>query len=530
MRKMRLLTVLAVMLLSCGIANAQTVRGDVNLDQKVDGEDITALADSVMKDNQSKRLDLNRDDKVNVADVVKVVNMIQNPIYFYLGTQEPTSENFTTLEGVTREYETLEEVMKAAPTLAIEYNERGYLLCPSSWDAKDLALQNDNNGDFFELTEAETDISGYTLFKTEEVEGGAVTVLKTKADAEEYERKLHPQYFWLGNTFPTKDYLKDVDGIVTTYTSLGEAMEKASRDYSMNEWAVVLYPYSWGEKDELVFLDSANKQYYATKKKTVPDFPDYLYYESTEKIGANTTITLSTKTDAEAAEATLYVKPDPVTPVNPDPVTPVNPDPVTPVNPDPVTPVNPDPVTPVVGSSYAVYTGGNGITFVIINNCGYEARFSGKVILNLSKNPNDWANSTQANANMHAPTVGSSWAYNDIIIPAGGSYTSPVITTIDAVYPQYAGTNFTDGSWYLMNYDNGPYGHPVFLYTREYSRSRSGTSGSQHMYAATPTQNTKLQRGYTYYLNLNWKNPEASLWPDTSGSKYIILGYQRTDL
>ena len=40
MRKMRLLTVLAVMLLSCGIANAQTVRGDVNLDQKVDGEDI----------------------------------------------------------------------------------------------------------------------------------------------------------------------------------------------------------------------------------------------------------------------------------------------------------------------------------------------------------------------------------------------------------------------------------------------------------------------------------------------------------
>ena len=104
---MRLLTVLAVMLLSCGIANAQTVRGDVNLDQKVDGEDITALADSVMKDNQSKRLDLNRDDKVNVADVVKVVNMIQNPIYFYLGTQEPTSENFTTLEGVSREYETL---------------------------------------------------------------------------------------------------------------------------------------------------------------------------------------------------------------------------------------------------------------------------------------------------------------------------------------------------------------------------------------------------------------------------------------
>ena len=282
MRKMRLLTVLAVMLLSCGIANAQTVRGDVNLDQKVDGEDITALADSVMKDNQSKRLDLNRDDKVNVADVVKVVNMIQNPIYFYLGTQEPTSENFTTLEGVTREYETLEEVMKAAPTLAIEYNERGYLLCPLSWDAKDLALQNDNNGDFFELTEAETDISGYTLFKTEEVEGGAVTVLKTKADAEEYKKNLKPNYFWLGNTMPTSNNFptlggKEVAGIVTTYTSLAEAMEKASRVYTAGEYAVVMYPLSWGVEDDLVFLDSANKKYYETKRKDLSDFQTYFY-------------------------------------------------------------------------------------------------------------------------------------------------------------------------------------------------------------------------------------------------------------
>ena len=164
-----------------------------------------------------------------------------------------------------------------------------------------------------------------------------------------------------------------------------------------------------------------------------------------------------------------------------------------------------------------------------MNNCGVEARFSGKVIINVSNSPTNWGFYRQVNANMHGPTVGSSWAYNDIIIPPGGSYTSPEITTIDPADGQ-AAANFTDGNWYFMNYDNGPYGHTVFLYTREYSRSRNSTSGSQHMYWATPLQNTKLLRGYTYYLNLAYKNPDASVWPDMSGSRYIILGYQKTGL
>jgi hypothetical protein len=175
-----------------------------------------------------------------------------------------------------------------------------------------------------------------------------------------------------------------------------------------------------------------------------------------------------------------------------------------------------------------VYTGGNGIRFVITNNCGVEARFSGGVVLNLSKNPNDWANSTQAYAHMHAPTVGSSYAYNDIIIPPGQSYTSPEITTITGIY--MPGVNFTDGSWYLMNSDNGEYVHSIYLYTRMWSKSKNSSGGSNHMYVAAPPQNTKLQRGYTYYLNLYWKNPDASLWPDTSGSRYIILGYGKTGL
>lgn len=121
-------------------------------------------------------------------------------------------------------------------------------------------------------------------------------------------------YFWMGNympksyNFPTLNG-KEVEGIVTTYTSPDDAMAKASRAYSAGEYAIVMYPLSWGVKDDLVFLDSANKKYYATKQKNLPDFPDYLYYESTDKIGANATITLSTEVAAKAAGATLFSKP-----------------------------------------------------------------------------------------------------------------------------------------------------------------------------------------------------------------------------
>lgn len=120
-------------------------------------------------------------------------------------------------------------------------------------------------------------------------------------------------YFWMGNYMPKSNTFpslngKEVEGIVTTYTSLDDAMAKASRAYSANEYAIVMYPSSWGVKDDLVFQDSANKKYYATKRKNLPDFPDYLYYESTDKIGANATITLSTEVAAKAAGATLSSK------------------------------------------------------------------------------------------------------------------------------------------------------------------------------------------------------------------------------
>lgn len=117
-------------------------------------------------------------------------------------------------------------------------------------------------------------------------------------------------YFWLGYFYPTSHNFptlngKEVEGIVTTYTSLDEAMAKASRTYFAGEWAVVMYPSSWGTKDDLVLLDNENKKYYKILRRDLSDFPDYTYYETTIKIVDNTTITLSTESLAKAAGATL---------------------------------------------------------------------------------------------------------------------------------------------------------------------------------------------------------------------------------
>ena len=258
MRKMRLLTVLAAMLLSCGIANAQTegddkgnvtgdenaqveiTSGDVNNDGKLNIKDVTAAADSIMDGKKSGTADVYKDEKVNALDVVTVVNLIKETNYFYLGTEEPTKDNYTTLDGVVTNFKSYAELMNAAPTVKVTAGKAANFLCPSSWGTEQWinVLQNEDDGTIYELGKVETDISEYTLYRTKIIAEEVTLKLKNEAEAEEYEKSLKPNdlYFWLGNTFPTKNNFptlggKDVPGIVTTYTSLGEAMEKASRVY-----------------------------------------------------------------------------------------------------------------------------------------------------------------------------------------------------------------------------------------------------------------------------------------------------------
>ena len=227
MRKMRFLTVLAAMLLSCGIANAQTVKGDVNNDGKLNTLDVTAAADSIMDDKKSGLADVNEDQKVNAADVVSVVKLIQDTDYFMLGTEVPTKDNYTTVDGVVTTYESISKALEAAPTIEVAADKAGVLLCPSSWEAKDLVLQNEEDGTFYELAAAENDISDYDLFQTEMIAVATILKLKSKADAEAYKKIKETDFFYLGTQMPTKDNYTTLAGVVTTYKSIEDVLKDA---------------------------------------------------------------------------------------------------------------------------------------------------------------------------------------------------------------------------------------------------------------------------------------------------------------
>ena len=149
MKTKRLLIALAAVLLSCGITNAQTegndvnevkavVQGDANKDGVVNVVDVPILADSIINNKLSdlERLDLNEDQKVNAADVTLLIKKIQNANYFYLGTEVPTKDGYTTTEGVVTDYESIIKVLEAAPTIKVTAEKTAILLCPLSWDAK----------------------------------------------------------------------------------------------------------------------------------------------------------------------------------------------------------------------------------------------------------------------------------------------------------------------------------------------------------------------------------------------------------
>lgn len=119
---------------------------------------------------------------------------------------------------------------------------------------------------------------------------------------------------------------------------------------------------------------------------------------------------------------------------------------------------------------------------------------------------------------MHGPTVGSSWAYNSIIIPNGDTY---------EWHPDIPDT-YTNGGYYFMSIDKDENNPAIYLYSRIYRTSDGKTEGSTGMYRVHPLTG-ELKKGNTYYLTLYKVNDRATLDPDKSGH-YIILAQNQTGL
>ena len=134
---------------------------------------------SFAQNNTSLKGDVNEDGKVDVGDIVAVINVMKNGEvgYFYLGTQKPTAANYTSLPGVISTYTSIDETIGSNATAAV--GETIYLLCPTSWMiGKNVALE-DNSAVTIDFLSEKDDItiSGYTIYKTNALNTSATVTL-----------------------------------------------------------------------------------------------------------------------------------------------------------------------------------------------------------------------------------------------------------------------------------------------------------------------------------------------------------------
>ena len=111
--------------------------------------------------------DVNGDGVVNINDVVAVVNIILTPEYFYLGTTQPTANNYKSLLGVETSYTSIDNAVGTVVPIAA--GETLYMMCPVSWmDGKGVELEDisGNTINFMEEKDVST-ISGYVIYKTQ---------------------------------------------------------------------------------------------------------------------------------------------------------------------------------------------------------------------------------------------------------------------------------------------------------------------------------------------------------------------------
>ena len=124
------------------------------------------------ENNEPLKGDVNGDGKVDVADITAIVKIIMNDQssfvrYFYLGTTQPTAENYKTLSGVVTSYSSIDDAIKS--TVSVSTGETLYMMCPIEWmDGKNVEIVGvSENITNFQEPYDDTTIPGYAIYKTQ---------------------------------------------------------------------------------------------------------------------------------------------------------------------------------------------------------------------------------------------------------------------------------------------------------------------------------------------------------------------------
>lgn len=226
MKTRNFLMLMAAMLLSCASAFAQS------------------------GNNTPAKGDVNDDGTVDVADIVAVIDIMKNGGgtatvgYFYLGTTQPTAENYKALPGVVNTYSSIDEAVGA--TASVAAGETVYMLCPAAWvSGKNVTLEDKTGNaiDFLEEKDATT-ISGYVIYKTQALNAPNDVVLKTQT----------VYYWYVGynqdaydnpETFKDNMYTTTTNAIPTEYSKDGSNGLDISKTGTHPNYLNMILPSSW---------------------------------------------------------------------------------------------------------------------------------------------------------------------------------------------------------------------------------------------------------------------------------------------
>ncbi len=140
--------------------------------------------------------DVNGDGMVDVADIVAVIDVMEkgDAGYFYLGTTQPTAENYASLPGVVSTYTSITEANDA--TINVTDGQTIYLLCPASWVEGKTVKLDDNDGNPINFSEDLETVSGYVVYTANGLSSSKTISLKVENTVVNY-------YWYIGTTQPT---------------------------------------------------------------------------------------------------------------------------------------------------------------------------------------------------------------------------------------------------------------------------------------------------------------------------------------
>ena len=123
------------------------------------------------------KCDVNEDGVVNVADITAIISTIKSmQRAFYLGTIEPTAENYKSLSTT---HTSIEDAV--GTTISVYAGQTVYMMCPTSWMNQwtNAFIENNSGEAFFFSDDVDvTTIPEHSIYKTQTLNETSTMTLK----------------------------------------------------------------------------------------------------------------------------------------------------------------------------------------------------------------------------------------------------------------------------------------------------------------------------------------------------------------